>query len=926
MKKAIILFLVLCSSFIMYSCGKTPKSILVYNEKTEFEFGENFSVGNNMVVAIRYDDNTTDQITTGNLVRNSLTTYTNGEITIDFSAYDKTTLGTYEILIIYGENNEINLSYYVTVTESTKSVNYDVIGYTGNYDGKYKSLSFNLPEDDTISTVFSYDGKTYDIIECPSYKNVGNYKVYYKISRYGFPDYYGDDDIIIKKIDLHVKPSDGETTYGLDYNLSTQTCTFRGFVNNENESIFDGEIVYTTNYHTGSNAGDYKIYASGLEAGNYNIIYDEGRLHVNKAQNTLIITFNNITYGSKFVPEIKTNYGNGRLTYKYSESGKDEFVNAIPVNVGTYDIKCTCAESTNYTQSEIVVKDVSILPAKLFITPVTNAISYSDDFDFATIHNEFEGFVNNDSASSLEISSEGLKYSTDYKKNFPAGEYNIYLSGYLSNNYDIVNKTGILVVNKIYNDLRIDFSSKTYDSKVLEPIITKQPCDEDINYYYILGGVTYTGLPTNAGLYTIIVDQPESANYTQYYNEFYDILIQKILLEIEWDQTSFFYDGTPKCPKAICKNILPGEDVEALTKTENECINASISFYTAYCYDVTSINYKLPSSRTVNFYIYKQIVYTPQIDNVVYDGQNHNSGLTNNEVYTVKDVGNGITAGDHTVVLELNHPDNYVWNDSSDVTLTFKYKILKADNEITYFNVPSWEYNESPSEFEITLRYTDTTKNIVKRYKLRDAENFSSVVPTAVGDYSAQITITSNNYNTITETADFSIIKVDAKYKVVDCINANLGSTYGDVIFPLDTIGKWQLTDNAEDVFTTEGITKINVIFIPFEEHIDGYNSVNTTICVNVVQDLDTLTEFNKSNVTISDQTIKVGKPMQINYRVTNYNNINVYFSLSQDSGYDTTLDLEATSENVGTYTVWVKFELPLYTPYFTHITLTIEE
>ena len=919
--------MLLCLAFILHGCGKTPEALLIYNEKTNFEYGENFSLGEDVILAVRYDDNTTSQISVGNLLRNSQTTFSNGEVTVDFSEYDKKTLGDYTIYIYYESNHDIKTYYYVSVTNSTKQVSYDVIGYTGFYDGKYKTLSFNLPEDDTISTIYSYDGVSYDQIECPKYKNVGVYKVYYKISRYGYPDYFGSENIEIKKIDLHVKPDNQEVTYGNEANFLNETFTCRGFVNDENEGTIDGVIQFTTNYSAGKNAGDYKIFASGLDSKNYNIIYDEGTLRVNKAINNLTVTFDNITYGKKFLPVVLANNGNGRLTYTYSVSGQNQFMGAMPTNVGSYDIKCTSAESTNYLSAETIINNVSIIPAKLYITPVANPIYYSDNFDYSTIYNTFEGFVNGDNVNSLETSPEGITYSTDYERLNPAGEYHIYISGYKSTNYDIINKTGILEVRKIENNLLIDFYSKTYDGLQLTPKIIRQPCSEPIKYSYIQDEQEYSGFPTNAGIYTIIVNQPESANYQGYYQEFYNIQIYKILLEIEWTETVFYYDGTPKCPQVICKNLLEGEeDVRALTKTENDCINSSITNYTAYCYEVTSPNYKLPASRQVNFYIYKQIVPTPVVEDIVYDGQNHNSGLSDNEVYTVKDIGNGITAGDHTVVLELNHPDNYVWQNSSDTILTFKYKILKADNVITYFEVPSWDYNDSPSEFIINLRYNDTTKNIVKKYKTVDAQNFSSVVPSAVGNYIAQVTITSNNYNTITETTEFSILKVDAKYSIVDVINVNLGSTYGDITFPRDKIGSWQLTDSTETVFDQTGIQSINVRFVPFEKHLDGYYSVNTTLYVNVVQNLDTLTDFNPANIIINDQTITVGRSMLINYRITSYNNVSVTFSLSQGEGYLSELNLEATSENVGTYTVWVKFELALYKPYFTHITLTIEE
>ncbi len=89
------------------------KSISLENYKTEFAYGEEFSVGD-LVVTGTYKDGTTKTVT---------------DYSVDSSTYNKTSTGKYTITIQYTEENAVfEKSYKVTVRQSTEVVGIELRG------------------------------------------------------------------------------------------------------------------------------------------------------------------------------------------------------------------------------------------------------------------------------------------------------------------------------------------------------------------------------------------------------------------------------------------------------------------------------------------------------------------------------------------------------------------------------------------------------------------------------------------------------------------------------------------------------------------------------------------------------------------------------------------------------------------------------
>lgn len=110
MKKKIILtfMLTIMLMFTLTGCGAKVKTISIHGQKTEFLYGEDFSVGSNAVVTAYLDDN-------------SQKTLKASEYEVDYSSFDNTKPGTYQIKVLYKESKDIYTTYLVSVGDKVIS-------------------------------------------------------------------------------------------------------------------------------------------------------------------------------------------------------------------------------------------------------------------------------------------------------------------------------------------------------------------------------------------------------------------------------------------------------------------------------------------------------------------------------------------------------------------------------------------------------------------------------------------------------------------------------------------------------------------------------------------------------------------------------------------------------------------------------------
>ena len=245
---------------------------------------------------------------------------------------------------------------------------------------------------------------------------------------------------IIDKAPLIVKAENASRTYG-DVNPSF-TCTYSGFVNDEDASVLYSQPSIQTSATPTSNVGTYAITVSGGNAKNYTLSYEAGELTVLPANLAVTVNDASRSYGDK----------NPAFVLTYSGLKNDEAVpewtiaptfttDAIKTSdVGMYEIDVT-AEPRNYT---ITTKQKGTLtvtqaPLTLKVDDATRPY-YADDPEFTFT---CAGFKNDDNVSVLTaqpiITPDAIKRSY-------VGTYDLNASDAEAKNYAITYEPGTLTI------------------------------------------------------------------------------------------------------------------------------------------------------------------------------------------------------------------------------------------------------------------------------------------------------------------------------------------------------------------------------------------------------------------------------------------------------------------------------------------------
>lgn len=115
--------------------------------------------------------------------------------------------------------------------------------------------------------------------DVPSFKDAGEYTVYYKVNLVNYNEATGSFKVTIGKKALTVKADDKSITYG-DYK-PTYTESYEGFAGSEDKAVLGGELTLTCTYEQfKSAAGKYDIVPAGLTSDNYAITFTKGTLTV----------------------------------------------------------------------------------------------------------------------------------------------------------------------------------------------------------------------------------------------------------------------------------------------------------------------------------------------------------------------------------------------------------------------------------------------------------------------------------------------------------------------------------------------------------------------------------------------------------------------------------------------------------------------
>lgn len=200
--------------------------------------------------------------------------------------------------------------------------------------------------------------------------------------------------LTITQSSLTIKPRNTSRIY-FEENPSF-SCTYEGFIGNDDESVFTTEPVFTTNATKESPVGVYLIEANGAEAENYEISYEKGELSIIKRQ--LTVSTNNYTRAYKEEnPEFELIY-NGFVNNENEENLLLKPVASTEAtensDTGVYDINISGGFAENY--------DFNYMGGKLTIEKAYQTLTWEQDLSEVEQYEQIE--LNATATSGLDIS------------------------------------------------------------------------------------------------------------------------------------------------------------------------------------------------------------------------------------------------------------------------------------------------------------------------------------------------------------------------------------------------------------------------------------------------------------------------------------------------------------------------------------------
>lgn len=246
----------------------------------------------------------------------------------------------------------------------------------------------------------------------------------------------------VEKADLIVEGDSDHRVYGT--NNPALTITYSGFKNGEDESELDNLATASTVATILSDAGTYAITTSGGSDNNYNYIYTDGTLTIDKA--TLIATAQAASreYGDAD-PIFAFNY----TGFKNSDAAAGIDVKAVGATnatatsgIGNYTITGSGAFDNNYVFN-YVNGTLGITRATVTVSAESQSRAYGDANPALTL--SYTGFKNGETNSVLTTQATATTMANELSN---VGAHQITASGAVAANYLFAYNNGTLNVNK----------------------------------------------------------------------------------------------------------------------------------------------------------------------------------------------------------------------------------------------------------------------------------------------------------------------------------------------------------------------------------------------------------------------------------------------------------------------------------------------
>ena len=423
-------------------------SVTTAPKKTAYKVGDNFDA-TGMVVSAHYDEGEDDtnysnytvlggtelqlgtaSVTIASKENNSITTtqaitvsrknltgddfeYTNGTVTYDGNDHASTArniqgfkeglMGSLTFIFKVGDNvvqELINAGVYTVYVSTEEGTMYNAMGQTevGTFtinqaDNSISNLTIDgwtygeQAKDPSATAAFGTVAYTYSNAENGTFTSdvptdAGTW--YVKASVAATENYAAAEAVAsftIARAQVFVTADNAQKEFGQS-DPDQFTATVDGLLGQDT-------ISYTVSRAPGSDVGTYTITPAGdATQGNYNVSYVTGTFTISQADNSISnLTIDGWTYGEQ-AKEPSATAAFGTVAYTYSNAENGTFTPDVPTDAGTWYVKATVAETTNYKGAEAVTSFI-IAPKTVDVSALTwdytKALTYNGQAQTVTL-------------------------------------------------------------------------------------------------------------------------------------------------------------------------------------------------------------------------------------------------------------------------------------------------------------------------------------------------------------------------------------------------------------------------------------------------------------------------------------------------------------------------------------------------------------
>lgn len=564
----------------------------------------------------------------------------------------------------------------------------------------------------------------------------------------------------------------------------------------------NGFYLATLSHNNGSTTTDF-LESKQFTMGPYN--YTINATFAPKTSITPAVSLADWVYGdaaSTLIVEGNTGNGDVSCLYKVKDAADDTYTATVPTTVGTYTVKATVAESTQYLGATATA-DFSITKRPVTVSGITaNNKTYDGTTDAAigTANAVFTGLVDSDA---LTVSTTG----TFADKNVGTGKTvtlgSLTLGGTSIDNYELAasghQTTTTANITPLLLTVTADNATKTYGEE--NPTFT-------IQYSGFLSGENETALTTlptatceatissNVGSYNIVPDNGVATNYTFNYVSGRLIINPKSLTEnmVTITDATTVYNGNSQKPTITIEdtdehvnittndynisNDGSGTNVGTYSVVINGTNNYSGTVTKSDCFEITPKSIAGVTIAAIADQTYTGSAITPAT--VITDtGISPIPTLTENTDYTLSYSTNNTNVTGENVTITVTGKGNY---DSSTSTSTTFLIVQKALEDGMIAAIADQAYTGSDIEPELAVTYNGMNLSRDTHYTAAFDNNTNTTdAPTVT------ITACDNSNYSGTASASFNIVAADLSTAEVTGTSKNVdfGSSTSPAIDPL---------------------------------------------------------------------------------------------------------------------------------------------